>query len=147
MQEELLKTDILGTEICKGNLVAYSRSGRNTKELKIAIVSRVVPTKKGGRVYFFEKRLIVDRKTYLKLGEDVSENVCHTLLSTDVYQQHLVVINNPYFLLENPKIAEQNKIADLAIDQGFLPKDYYLGMSVKPSVVEDLKAEMIEILS
>lgn len=131
-------TDIVGEEILPGSLVAYSMSGRNSKSLNIYLVYKVTENKKGysregGRVYFLTKGHeyeIVNGK-YQVTDTFAEGNKKYSVLSKDRIQDHIVVIKNPFFSLDNPDIAKQMEICDMAIDAGLLPKDYKFGVPIE----------------
>jgi len=125
--------DIIGVSIRKGSLVA--RSCIN-KALNISLVSNVVRTMKGGRVYFFgvkykylyqiDKNAPPDKR-YTVAETTINEYSEYTTLLPEECQQHLVVITQPLFALDNKRIAKVLQIVDMAKDAGFLPHDYVFG--------------------
>jgi hypothetical protein len=60
------------------------------------------------------------------------------MLDKGTTQNRILVINNPFFHMDNEAIARQLEIVDLAKDQGLIPEDYILG---KPFGLEDSEEE------
>lgn len=123
-------TDFRGREISPGNIVAVSRSGDGSRKLEAYIVTKV--SKKSvsfaGKKWFYRKNKKTGKTEY---GYEVKPTASYsTHTSSNEMQQHLVIIDNPLYAINNPQIEKILEIADVLKDQGVLPDDYKLGQTL-----------------
>ena len=130
MNDDVIKTDLLGEIIEPGVLIAFGRSGQNSREMEIGIVSRVTKSPKGGgRVYICAYDIYYNSATRTR-ERLIGDKHSYTIVSNQREQNHIIIIKNPYFSINNPVIARTLEIADAAMDAGLLPKNYALGVPV-----------------
>lgn len=132
---ENIKTDLVGEVIEPGHLIAFGRSGDGSKDMELGIVSMITIGKNNtGRLYLFSIQNKVERigtsYQYKIVSRESKQLGTWTKLSSDRIQQHIIIIKNPYFAIDNPSIARELDVADMAVDAGFLPKGYQLGTPI-----------------
>lgn len=126
-------TDFRGHEISPGNIVAVSRSGRGSRRLEAYIVTAVRRTTisyAGVKYKVNYGKDSAGKMTYERVVSGVSPGISRSELFPGEIQQHLVVIENPLYAIENPQMEEIIRVADMLKDEGIFPSDYKLGQSV-----------------
>jgi hypothetical protein len=71
------------------------------------------------------------RQEYKETGKKCIIKNGYTQITEDQIQDHIVVIKDPCYSINNPSIASLLNIVDLAKDDGYLSKEYNLGDSIK----------------
>lgn len=144
--------DLVGEEIRVGSLIAFSKANESTLCIGIVIeinndqinypiksVKNKYKTLKGKTSYRPNKKWPHGRPKYGKPRKKIiSSTSCIRKSYIKINprsdtQGRIIVIKNPMFLLDNPKIAEQLEVMDMAKDVGLLPRDYELGIPVEDS--------------
>jgi hypothetical protein len=142
--------DLLGEEILPGCLISYA-SGNI---MEIAIVSNIKPEelrlnflmKSRRKLYKTEwvkrprgkrkKPRLHKRRTFAGYT-DWKIRTSWIKLEDEEIQNRIVVIKNPFFHMDNPNVAKQLEIVDMAKDQGLIPEEYVLGMSLQDLNIEE----------
>lgn len=119
-------TDIRGHEVCPGNVVAISRSGDSSKTLEVGVVTRVTK----GAISIAAENWEYNYKTH-KGGAKFKPAGSRSILDKGIdIQQHLVVIDNPLYSINNPQMKQVIEFADRLKDMGVFPADYKLGHTI-----------------
>lgn len=123
-------TDFRGHEIAPGNVVAVSRSGDLSRNLEAYIVTKVSDKSvsfAGKKWYYRHNKSTGQYET----GFDIKPTASYSSYTSDKeMQQHIVVIDNPLYAINNPQIKELLNIADALKDQKIFPNDYKLGQTL-----------------
>jgi hypothetical protein len=126
-------TDFRGREVCPGNIVAVSRSGRGKRALEMHMVSSITKsniTYCGAIDDYDYKQVSGSWKRVEKGTTRLRFNLSRSELFRGETQPHLVVIDDPLFAINNPNMKNMLRTADYMKDEGFFPSDYKLGEAV-----------------
>lgn len=121
--------DFRGHEIAPGNVVAVSRSGDNSRNLEAYIVTKVSDKSVSfaGKKWYYRYNKSTGQH---EKGFDIKPAAFYSSYTGKEMQQHVVVIDNPLYAINNPQIKELLNIADALKDQKIFPDDYKLGQTL-----------------
>lgn len=121
--------DVRGMPIYPGNIVAISRSGQNARGLELYIVSGITAD---SIIYAgIKSKYHYDKIT--KKGVYTSKfslSASRSDLYKEQLQQHIVVVDNPLFAIENSQMKRIIEHVDLGKESGMLPSDYKIGNTI-----------------
>ena len=134
-------TDLIGEEIKIGSLIAFTKS--NETELQVGIVIEISGDKINFPIKTRRAKYTYSGRSANRYGRKVRTGrkfvgwsdwkVRASYIKIDPKKEtqgRMVIIKNPLYLLDNPNIAAQLEVADMAKDAGMLPSNYELGVPV-----------------
>lgn len=131
-------TDILGNQILPGKVIAYGVSGRGSKNLCYGIVSKIT-----------DSSTSVWTKSYAYTnyhGEFISGiSKGKTFHTGKEMQEHIVVLENILYSIQNPNLANLVQLSIALIEQGLVPKNYKVGVAFQD--LEEDEAVLISAIN
>jgi len=111
-------TDFIGKDVSPGNVIAVSRSGRRSKGLEAYIVTAIRK----------EALILADYQRWT--ANQINPAATRSYIDKTEWQDHIVLLENPLFALDNPQIKKLLIIADFLKDANIFGQDYVLGRTV-----------------
>jgi len=122
--------DMFGEEIHRGRLICYAAN--NT--MKMGIVNAI--GLRGGRGYQASLLMIELLTKRARVTKTTSQNTSHMIMKYSIFVREselgsrVMVLENPFFYVNQKRMRKQIEIADLIVDTSFFDKEYRLGDKV-----------------